>query len=41
MTLMMNYFDAKYDLSFLLQTTKPDVYKMKFAGGTLVDVERL
>lgn len=41
MTLMMNYFDAKYDLNFLLQTTKPDIYKMEFTGGTLVGVERL
>ncbi|KAA1187577.1 histidine phosphatase family protein [Paenibacillus sp. B2(2019)] len=41
MTLMMNYFDAKYDLDFLLQTTKPDIYKMEFTGGTLMGVERL
>ncbi|WP_339289497.1 histidine phosphatase family protein [Paenibacillus sp. FSL E2-0201] len=41
MTLMMNYFDTKYDLNFLLQTTKPDVYKMEFAGRTLMGVERL
>lgn len=41
MTLMMNYFDAKYNLKFLLQTTKPDIYKMEFAGGTLLSVERL
>lgn len=38
MTLMMNYFDAKYDLSFLLQTTKPDIYRMEFAAnGTFTD----
>jgi 2,3-bisphosphoglycerate-dependent phosphoglycerate mutase len=41
MTLMMNYFDAKYDLNFLLQTTKPDIYKMEFSGGMLLGVERL
>ncbi|MDH6374436.1 2,3-bisphosphoglycerate-dependent phosphoglycerate mutase [Paenibacillus sp. PastF-3] len=41
MTLMMNYFDAKYDLDFLLQTTKPDIYKMEFTGAALVGVERL
>ncbi|MBY3619460.1 histidine phosphatase family protein [Acinetobacter sp. CUI P1] len=40
MTLMMNYFDANYDLDFLLQTTKPDIYKMEFEGETLVGVER-
>lgn len=41
MTLMMNNFDAKYDLDFLLQTTKPDIYKMEFTGRTLMGVERL
>lgn len=41
MTLMMNYFDAQYDLSFLLQTTKPDIYRMEFENGTLIGVERL
>ncbi len=41
MTLMMNYFDAQYDLSFLLQTTKPDIYRMEFSNGVLMGVERL
>lgn len=41
MTLMMNHFDAKYDLSFLLQTTKPDIYRMGFEDRTLIGVERL
>lgn len=41
MTLMMNHFDARYDLNFLLQTTKPDIYRMEFSKGTLIGVERL
>lgn len=41
MTLMMGYYDQKYDLDFLLQTTKPDIYRMEFDGQNLVGVKRL
>lgn len=41
MALMMSYFAPEYDLDFLLQTTKPDIYVMKFSGGELSGVERL
>ncbi|MGM7681139.1 histidine phosphatase family protein [Cytobacillus sp. Hm23] len=41
MALMMEYYDSKYDLNFLLSTSKPDVYKMEFNGQTLIDVTRL
>lgn len=41
MALMMGYYDSKYDLQFLLNTSKPDIYSMKFNGQELVDVERL
>lgn len=41
MTLMMNHFDTIYDMNFLLQTTKPDIYRMEFSNGTLMGVERL
>ncbi|MGN9167106.1 histidine phosphatase family protein [Paenibacillus jamilae] len=41
MTLMMGYFDNRYDYHFLMQTSKPDVYKMEFNGEELVRVERL
>lgn len=41
MTLMMGYYDSKYDLNFLLQTTKPDIYRMEFDGQELVEVKRL
>ncbi len=41
MTLMMGYYDSRYDLHFLLNTSKPDIYRMKFNGQELVEVERL
>lgn len=41
MTLMMGYYHKKYNLDFLLQTTKPDIYKMEFNGQELVGVKRL
>ncbi|MGE7947966.1 histidine phosphatase family protein [Lysinibacillus sp. NPDC093688] len=41
MTLMMGFYDSKFDLNFLLHTTKPDIYRMEFNGQELVDVERL
>jgi 2,3-bisphosphoglycerate-dependent phosphoglycerate mutase len=40
MTLMMGYFDPKYDLEFLHSTTKPDIYRLEFNGQTLVGVNR-
>lgn len=41
MTLMMGYFDDKYDLDFLHSTTKPDIYRLEFEEQKLVDVRRL
>lgn len=41
MTLMMEHFDSRYDLDFLLRTSKPDVYKMTFEQECLIKVERL
>ncbi len=41
MTLMMSYFDSRYDLEFLHSTSKPDIYKMDFAEKKLVSVLRL
>jgi len=41
MTLMMGYFDSKYDLDFLHSTSKPDIYRMEFKEKELVDVRRL
>ncbi|GAA0358693.1 histidine phosphatase family protein [Bacillus horti] len=41
MTLMMGYFDSKYNIDFLMKTSKPDVYRMTFQDNELVDVKRL
>ncbi|MEF7654580.1 histidine phosphatase family protein [Bacillus thuringiensis] len=41
MTLMMGYYDSKYGLNFLLQTSKPDIYRMEFNGQELVEIKRL
>ncbi|MED0969522.1 histidine phosphatase family protein [Bacillus paramycoides] len=41
MTLMMNYFDNQYGLEFLMNTSKPDIYKMEFKEEQLMNVERL
>ncbi len=41
MTLMMGYYDSKYELDFLLQTSKPDIFRMVFNKQELVDIKRL
>ncbi|PEZ00461.1 histidine phosphatase family protein [Bacillus sp. AFS018417] len=41
MTLMMGYFDSQYGFEFLMQTSKPDVYKMEFNDEQLIDIKRL
>ncbi len=41
MVLMMGYYDSKYDLNFLLHTSKPDIYRMVFNEQELVDIKRL
>ncbi|MEY8347920.1 histidine phosphatase family protein [Bacillus cereus] len=41
MTLMMGYYESRFDLNFLLQTSKPDIYRMEFCGQELVEVTRL
>lgn len=41
MILMMGYYDSKYDLNFLLQILKLDIYRMEFNGQELVEVKRL
>lgn len=41
MTLMMEYFDNRYGYEFLMKTSKPDVYRMKFNGEELIDMKRL
>lgn len=41
MTLMMNYFAADYGYEFLMQLSKPDIYRLEFTDGTLRAVERI
>ncbi|HGH1669239.1 TPA: histidine phosphatase family protein [Bacillus cereus] len=41
MTLMMNYFDKQYGFEFLMNTSKPDIYKMEFKEEQLMNVKRL
>lgn len=41
MTLIMNHYDKKYDLDFLLNMSKPDVYRLDFNGDELAEVIRL
>jgi len=41
MTLMMRYFESKYDYDFLLKTTKPDIYRMEFEEGNVIDIKRI
>lgn len=41
MTLMMGDYDLSYDLTFLHNTSKPDIYRMEFNGQELVKVNRL
>ena len=41
MTLMMGYYDSRYDLDFLLHTSKPDIYKMVFDQNELVRMDRI
>ncbi|GLI83463.1 phosphoglycerate mutase [Rossellomorea marisflavi] len=41
MTLMIQHFDERVGLDFLLGTSKPDIYKLTFDGEELIEVERL
>lgn len=40
MTLMMNYFDKKYNYEFWQSTTMPDIYELEFVGISLKKVRR-
>ncbi|MFI8684870.1 histidine phosphatase family protein [Rossellomorea sp. NPDC077527] len=41
MTLMMGFYDTRFDLDFLYSTSKPDIYRMEFNGLECVGVQRL
>lgn len=41
MTLMMGFYESEFDLDFLNNLSKPDIYKMEFNGQDLLHVQRL
>ena len=41
MTIIMNYFDPQYGFEFWKRATLPDIYKLSFLKGQLLNVERL
>ncbi len=41
MTIIMNYFDGKYGYDFWASTSKPDIYKLVFSDGKLIEVKRI
>ncbi len=41
MTLIIQHFDERVGLDFLLGTSKPDIYKLTFEGEELIELERL
>lgn len=41
MALMMGHFDCRYSFEFLMQATKPDVYRLSFHGEVFVEAARL
>ncbi len=41
MTIMMSYFDPKYDFTFWKSTSMPDIYRIEFKENSLINVERL
>jgi 2,3-bisphosphoglycerate-dependent phosphoglycerate mutase len=41
MTLIIQHFDERVGLDFLLGTSKPDIYKLTFDGEELIELERL
>lgn len=41
MVLMMNYYDKKYNHQFWNSLSMPDIYKLSFENGSLIDVRRL
>jgi len=41
MVLIMNYFDKRFDFTFWNQLDMPDIYKLSFDNGRLIEVNRL
>lgn len=41
MTIILQAFDDRYGFDFWKSTSKPDIYRLQFEGGTLEQVDRL
>lgn len=41
MTMIMKYYDEKYDFEFWKQTSTPDVYVMRFMSQEFVNIDRI
>ncbi|OXM14000.1 histidine phosphatase family protein [Paenibacillus herberti] len=41
MTILLNYFDPSYGFEFWQTASMPDVYKLSFSEGRLIEVQRL
>lgn len=41
MALLMNYFDSKFDLTFLKSLSAPDVYQLAFNGAEITSIKRV
>lgn len=41
LTLMLNYFDEKYDFEFWQSTSMPDLYEVNFKGNMMTDCLRV
>ena len=41
MVLIMNYYDKKYNYDFWNNLNMPDIYKLSFEDGGLIDVKRI
>ncbi|TBL78916.1 histidine phosphatase family protein [Paenibacillus thalictri] len=41
MTLIINYFDNRFDFDFWESTSMPDIYKLEFKGRELIKVVRM
>lgn len=41
MTLMLGHFDSRYDFDFLMQTSKPDIYRLTFREQRFLEAARI
>ncbi len=41
MTLILNYYEKSFDFHFWKETTKPDIYKLRFIGEKIIEISRI